>query len=70
MRIVVDKDVCTGQAMCESIAPDLFRVADGSQVDILVAVVPEDRLSQARLAVACCPNGALELEETETGATA
>jgi ferredoxin len=62
MRIVVDKDVCTGQAMCESIAPDLFRVADGSQVDLQVDVVPDDRLGQARLAVSCCPNGALELE--------
>jgi ferredoxin len=70
MRIVVDKEVCTGQAMCESIAPDLFRVAGGSQVDILLAVVPEDRLSQAKLAVSCCPNGALELEQTQTGATA
>jgi ferredoxin len=62
MRIVVDKDVCTGQAMCESIAPDLFRVAGGSQVDIQVAVVPDGRLGQAKLAVSCCPNGALELE--------
>jgi ferredoxin len=70
MRIVVDKDVCTGQAMCESIAPDLFRVVRGGQVDIQVAVVPDGRLDQARLAVSCCPNGALELEETETGAEA
>ena len=62
MRIVVDKDVCTGQAMCESIAPDLFRVSGGSQVDIQVAVVPDGRLGQAKLAVSCCPNGALELE--------
>jgi ferredoxin len=63
MRIVVDRDVCTGQAMCQSIAPDLFRVVDGgSQVDIQVAVVPDDRLGQAKLAVSCCPNGALELE--------
>jgi ferredoxin len=62
MRIVVDKDVCTGQAMCESIAPDLFLVAGGSQVDLQVAVVPDARLGQAKLAVSCCPNGALELE--------
>jgi ferredoxin len=68
MRIVVDKDVCTGQAMCESIAPDLFLVAGGSQVEIQVAVVPDGRLGQAKLAVSCCPNGALELEQTETGA--
>jgi ferredoxin len=62
MRIVVDKDVCTGQAMCQSIAPDLFRVDGGGQVVVLVAVVPDDRLAQAKLAVSCCPNGALELE--------
>jgi ferredoxin len=70
MRIVVDKDVCTGQAVCQSIAPDLFRVVDGGQVDIQVGVVPDDRLGQAKLAVSCCPNGALELEQTQTGAGA
>jgi ferredoxin len=62
MRIVVDKELCTGQAMCESLAPDLFLVAGGSQVDLQVAVVPDGRLGQAQLAVSCCPNGALELE--------
>ncbi len=62
MRIVVDKELCTGQAMCESLAPDLFRVGDGGQVDLQVAVVPDGRLGQAELAVSCCPNGALELE--------
>jgi ferredoxin len=62
MRIVVDKEVCTGQAMCESIAPDLFRVNGGSQVDIQVAVVPDGRLALAERAVSCCPNGGLELE--------
>jgi ferredoxin len=62
MRIVVDKDVCTGQAVCESIAPDLFRVAGEAQVEIQVAVVPDGRLGLAERAVSCCPNGALELE--------
>jgi ferredoxin len=62
MRIVVDKDLCTGQAMCESVAPDLFRVAADGQVDIQVAVVPDGRLGKAKLAASCCPNGALELE--------
>ena len=62
MRIVVDKEICTGQAMCESIAPDLFRVTGGGQAEIQVAAVPDGRLGQAKLAVSCCPNGALELE--------
>jgi ferredoxin len=62
MRIVVDREVCTGQAMCQSLAPDLFLVTPGGQVEIQVAVVPDDRLGDAELAVSCCPNGALELE--------
>jgi ferredoxin len=61
MRIVVDRDRCTGQAMCESIASDIFRVTDDGQVEIQVAVVPDGRLSQAEWAVSCCPNEALEL---------
>ena len=62
MRIVVDRDLCTGQAMCESIAPDFFRVTEDGQVEIQVAVVPDGRLSEAELAVTCCPNRALELK--------
>lgn len=61
MRIVVDRDRCTGQAMCESIASDIFRVTDDGQVEIQVAVVPDGRLSQAEWAVSCCPNEALQL---------
>jgi len=61
MRIVVDRDRCTGQAMCESIGPDIFRVTDDGQVEILVAVVPDGRLREAEWAVSCCPNEALEL---------
>jgi ferredoxin len=62
MRIVVDRDLCTGQAMCESVAPDLFRVADDGQAESQVAVVPDGRLGEAELAASCCPNGALELK--------
>ena len=62
MRIVVDRELCTGQGMCESIAPSLFRVSEeDGQVEIQVAVVPDARLSEAELAVTCCPNEALKL---------
>lgn len=63
MRIVVDRDLCTGQALCESIAPDFFRVTADGQAEIQVAVVPDGRLSEAELAVTCCPNEALELRQ-------
>jgi ferredoxin len=61
MRIVVDRELCTGQAMCESVAPDFFQVAGDGQLEIQVAVVPGDRLGEAELAVSCCPNEAMEL---------
>ena len=61
MRIVVDSELCTGQAMCESIAADIFQVTEDGQVEIRVAVVPDGRLGEAERAVSCCPNGALEL---------
>ncbi len=61
MRIVVDRELCTGQAMCSSIAADMFAVTGDGQVEILLAVVPDGRLGEAELAVSCCPNGALEL---------
>ena len=62
MRIVVDSDRCTGQRMCESIAPDIFRVAGDGKVKIQVAVVPDGRLDEVEGAVSCCPNQALEVE--------
>ena len=48
--------------MCESVAPDIFRVAGEGQVKIQVAVVPDGRLDEAEWAVSCCPNQALEVE--------
>jgi ferredoxin len=61
MRIVVDRELCTGQGMCESIAPDFFQVTEDGQTEIRVAVVPDGRRSEAELAVTCCPNEALKL---------
>ena len=47
--------------MCESVAPDIFRVTDDGQVEIQVTAVPDGRLGEAEWAVSCCPNEALEL---------
>ncbi len=61
MRIVVDPDLCTGQAVCESMAASLIRVNDDGLAEPLVSVVPADQVNAARDVVACCPNRALEL---------
>jgi ferredoxin len=61
VRITVDRTRCTGQAMCESIAPDLFRVDDEGLLTLTAGAVPDGRLDDAEQAVACCPNEALRL---------
>jgi ferredoxin len=61
MRIIVDRDRCTGQAMCESIAADIFEVNDDGQLELKTGAVPDGRLDDVEQAVACCPNEALRL---------
>ncbi|MHB1906534.1 MAG: ferredoxin [Acidimicrobiales bacterium] len=62
MRVKVDFDLCTSNAVCMGIAPEVFEVRD----DGFLYVLNEDpgpefdeRLHQA---VASCPNGAISVE--------
>ncbi|HVV08033.1 ferredoxin [Amycolatopsis sp.] len=61
VQITVDRTRCTGQAMCESIAPDLFQVDDEGMLSLSAETVPDGRLDDVEQAVACCPNEALRL---------
>jgi ferredoxin len=63
MRVEVDLDKCTGHGICESIADDVFEVADDGIVVIHENERPEtdrDRMAQA---VTQCPVAALRLTE-------
>ena len=43
MRIIVDRARCTGQAMCESIAANIFEVNDDGELELKTDAVPDDR---------------------------
>ncbi len=62
MKVVVDRDRCTGIGMCESLAPDIFEVDDEGELTLLIEDVTEDQVSDAREACASCPTEALTLE--------
>lgn len=62
MKIVVDRDKCTGLGICESLAPDHFEVNDEGDLELLNAEVSDDDLSDVEEAVAGCPTEALRLE--------
>ncbi|HSV40883.1 MAG TPA: ferredoxin [Nocardioidaceae bacterium] len=62
MRIVVDRDKCTGMGVCESIASDFFEVADDGTLEVYVDEVTDQRIDKVREAVDGCPAFALRLE--------
>jgi ferredoxin len=61
VRIRVDPDKCQGHARCYGLAPELFAVDDYGQSTVIVDEVPTDLEDKARLAIANCPEYAIEL---------
>ncbi len=62
MKIIVDYDLCEANAVCMSKAPEVFKVDDQDNLDILMEEVPEDRRDAVEEAVRLCPRQALRLE--------
>lgn len=65
MRVEVDRVVCEANGVCEAIAPEVFRLGDDDELEILAATVPAGREDDVRRAVASCPKAALSLAEDE-----
>ena len=63
MRVVVDREKCEANGICETLAPGTFRVNDDDVLDILTEVVSEDERPDVEAAVYRCPKQALRLEE-------
>lgn len=64
MRLTVDPTRCTGHARCIATAPDLFAFdSDEERSSPKLPVVPDDRIEDARRAVAGCPEGAIRLDQ-------
>jgi len=58
-RVEVDREVCIGMGMCESIDSTVFQVGDSGTVDI--GDTTDVDVLVLRRAVAACPTGALRL---------
>ena len=65
LRVRVDHQVCVGNAMCETIAPNVFRLNENRQSE---AVNPEaDTVEKIIEAAESCPVSAILVEDAETG---
>ena len=61
MKIRVDNDKCQGNARCYGISPELFEVDEYGQSTVILDEVPAELEEKARLAVANCPEYAIEI---------
>ena len=65
LRVWVDHQTCVGNAMCETIAPKVFRLNDNRQSE---AVDPAaDTVEKILEAAESCPVSAIFVEDAETG---
>lgn len=63
MRIVVDHDLCEGNAVCVRVAPEVFVVGDDDQARVLIDNPGPAHRANIEAAVARCPRQALTLRE-------
>jgi ferredoxin len=63
MKLVVDRDRCTGLGMCEAAAPEYFEIQDDGSLQLLAEHVDPGRLAEIEAAVASCPAEALKIVE-------
>jgi ferredoxin len=64
MKVRINHDVCQGHGRCYDLAPDLFGDDEEGFGQVLGdGVVPPDMEREARLAVANCPERAIEVTE-------
>jgi ferredoxin len=61
MRVVVDYDLCESNAICMSVAPEVFEVRDDDNLYVLDERPPESMRSKLQEAVERCPKQAISL---------
>ena len=65
LKVWVDHHVCVGNAMCESIAPKVFRLDDNRQSEVFDP--NGDTVEKILEAAENCPVSAIFVEDAETG---
>lgn len=63
MKVVVDFDICQSNAVCMSIAPEIFEVRDDGFLYVLDEHPADALRPKLEEAVRACPTQAISLEE-------
>ncbi|HYC21581.1 MAG TPA: ferredoxin [Candidatus Bathyarchaeia archaeon] len=62
MKVVVDFDKCNSNAVCQSVAPEVFEVREDNFLYILQENPPENLRAKVQAAVRSCPTKAISIE--------
>ncbi|MFI5290111.1 MAG: cytochrome P450, partial [Polyangia bacterium] len=63
LRVVIDRDLCQGHAVCEGEAPEVFRLGADGRVEAKLEFPPEALHARVRAAARFCPTHTIRLEE-------
>jgi len=61
MKVIIDRNLCTGHGRCYMLAPDVFDTDQEGYSVLLREEVPPALEAQARTAERNCPEGAIRL---------
>jgi ferredoxin len=63
MKILIDSDLCEGNAVCMKVAPEVFVVGEDDQAHLLNPDPPEELRAKVEAAVRRCPRQALAIQD-------
>ena len=63
MRVIVNEDLCEGNAVCTQVAPEVFVVGDDDKARLLIAEPDESLRAKVAEAVRRCPRQALAIDD-------
>ena len=61
MRVIVDKELCTGCGLCVDTCPEVFEMGDDT-AQVIADPIPESAETAARQAADKCPIEAIKVE--------
>ncbi len=61
MKIVINRMLCQGHAVCMGEAPEVFQVDEWGTLTVLQEVPPDELLEKVRRAAKYCPTNAIRL---------
>lgn len=61
MKVTVNADLCEGHGRCQSAAPEVFRLGENDQAEVLQAHPPEELRAKLERAVRLCPRQAIAI---------